>query len=113
MFDGFQIIHFAGCRLTPGVDGQTHGDLRIDTSVVPMVSHGLGDQQNSDSEHAEAADGGQNWVGVYPHYLPRRQALLGVTVHQPWATVKACLFQDDSGRARRCAMPQTSVGPSA
>ena len=57
VFNGFEVIHFAGICASLGIDAGPHGDLCIDAAVVAMGFDGLRDQQNSDAKPAEAADG--------------------------------------------------------
>jgi hypothetical protein len=81
VFNGFEVIHFAGICASLGIDAGTHGDLCINAAVVAMGFDRLRDQQNCDAEQAEAADGSQYGVGVGSHHLASRELLLVVVVH--------------------------------
>ena len=72
VFDCFEVVHLAGSGLSLGVDGNPHGDLRIDAAVIAMGFDGLWNQQNSNADQTEAADGSQHWIGMGPHHLPCR-----------------------------------------
>lgn len=82
MFDGFEVIQFAWCGETVGVDRDTHRDLHIDASVVAMGFHGLGNQQKGDAQQAETAERSQGWIGVRPDHFTSRELLFGVIVHR-------------------------------
>ena len=81
VFDGFEVVHFAGSCVPLGIDAGPHGDLRIDAAVVAMVFDGLWNQQNRDAEQAEAADSRQYGVGVGSHHLATCELSLAVVNH--------------------------------
>ena len=72
MFDGFQVVHLAGGCFSLGVDAGPHRDLRIDAAVLAIGFDGLRNQQNSNAEQTEAADGGKHGVRMSSHHFANR-----------------------------------------
>lgn len=81
VFDGFEVVLLAGSCASFGIDVGLHGDLCVDAAVVAMGFDGLWNQQNRDTEQAEATDDTQHWVGVGSHHLASRELLLAVVDH--------------------------------
>ena len=81
MFNGLEVVHLAGICSSLGIDAGPQVDLCIDAAVVAMGFDGLWNQQNSDAEQAEAADGRQYGVGVGPHHFAGCELLLDVVHH--------------------------------
>ena len=83
MFDGLEVVQFAGGVPNLRVDRLPHADLGIDATVVAKSFYGLGDQQYCDGQKADAAHHSQNWIRMITHHFSRRELLLpAVFFHQ-------------------------------
>ena len=63
------------------VDCFVHLDLRINVTVEAVMSDRLRNEQQRDSEQAQAAEGSQHGVGMGSHHLSGREELVVVVGH--------------------------------
>ena len=76
MFDGLEVVQFAGDVSILRVDCLPHADLGVDTTVVAKSFYCLGDQQYCDGQKADTANRSQNWIRVISHHFSGRELLL-------------------------------------
>lgn len=76
MFDGLEVVQFAGGVPNLRVDRLPHADLGVNATVVAKIFYCLWDQQYCDGQKTDAANRSQNWICVITHHFSGRELLL-------------------------------------